>query len=200
MTFNFLDNIFKDKEIQKSISKLHNNKAIGLDTIRNDMLKQGLTDFLLCLRKLFNFILSSGIYSSSWATGYITPIFKTGDSSQPEIYRGITITSNVWKLFILVLNPWLDKFLEENKLIDKSQIGFTKNARIHDHIFVLKTLIDKYTNKTGDKLYVCFVDYKKAFDSVSHSGMTLKLKEFNISGKFYDVINRCIQKLKCVSV
>ena len=163
VTFNFLDNIIKDKEIQESISKLHNNKATGLDTIKDEMLKQGLTDFLPCLRKLFNLILSSGSYPSCWATGYITPIFKTGDSSQPENYRGITITSNVGKLFNLVLNSRLDKFLEENKLIDKSQIGFTKNARTQDHMFVLKTLIDKYTNKAGDKLYAYFVDFKKSF-------------------------------------
>ena len=84
-------------------------------------------------------------------------------------------------------------------MIDKSQIGFTKNARTQDHMFVLKTLIDKYTSKASDKLYACFVDFKKAFDSVIHPGMKLKLKEFNISGKFYDVINRCIQKLKYVS-
>ena len=69
VTFNFLVNIIKDKKIQESISKLHNNKATGLDIIKNEMLKQGLTDFLPCLRKLFNLILSSGIYPSSWTTG-----------------------------------------------------------------------------------------------------------------------------------
>ena len=90
------------------------------------MLKQGLSDCLHCLRKLFNVILSSGIYPTSWATGYITTIFKTGNSSQPENFRGITITSNVRKLFNLIINSRLDKFPEENKLIDKSQIGFTK--------------------------------------------------------------------------
>ena len=34
-----------------------------------------------------------------------------------------------------------------------------------------------------------FVAFKKAFGSVIHPGMKLRLKEFNISGKFYDVIN-----------
>ena len=74
--------------------------------------------------------------------GNITPIFKTGDSSKPENCRGITITSNVGKLFNLILNSRLDKFLEENNLIEKSRIGFAKNARTQDHMFVLKTLID----------------------------------------------------------
>ena len=197
--FNLLDSTIKEKEIQVSASKLNNNKATGFDSIKNEMLKQGLSDFLPCLRKLFNLILSSGIYPSSWVTGYITPIFKTGDSSQPDNYRGITITSNVGKLFNLILNSRLDKYLEENNLIDKSQIGFTKNARTQDHMFVLKTLIDKYTNKAGDKLFACFVDFKKAFDSVIHPGMKIKLKEMNISGKFYDVINSMYSKTKlCV--
>ena len=66
-------------------------------------------------------------------------------------------------------------------------------------MFVLKTLIGKYTNKAGDKLFACFVDFKKAFDSVIHPGMKIKLKELNISGKFYDIINSMYSKTKfCV--
>ena len=65
-----------------------------------------------------------------------------------------------------------------------------------DHMFVLKTLIDKYTNKGGDKLFTCFVDFKKAFDSVIHPGMKIKLKELNISGKFHDVKNSMYSKTK----
>ena len=158
------------------------------------MLKQGLSDFLPCLRTLFNCILLSGIYPTSWATGYIAPLFKTRDSSQPDNFRGITITSNVGKLFNLISNSRLDKFLEENKLIDKSQIEFTKNARTQDHMFVLKTLIDKYTNKPGDKLFTCFVDFKKAFDSVILPGMKMKLRDMNINGKFYDIISNMYSK------
>ena len=140
-------------------------------------------------------------YYPATSTLNLWHVFKTGDSSQPENYRGITITSNVGKLFNLVLNSRLDKFLEENKLIDKSQIGFTKNARTQDHMFVLKTVIDKYINKAGDKLYACFVDFKKAFSSVIHPGMKLKLKKFNISGKFYDVINNMYSRTKvCVRI
>ena len=77
---------------------------------------------------------------------YISPIFKTGDSSNPENYRGITITSNIGKVFN---NRLIDKFLEENQTIEKVQIGFTKNARTSDHMFVLESLIDKYTNMKG---------------------------------------------------
>ena len=49
--------------------------------------------------------------------------------------------------------------------IKSNQIGFKKNHRTSDHIFVLKTLIDKYFKQNG-KIYVCFVDFQKAFDKV----------------------------------
>ena len=193
-TFTLMDSVIKDKEIQSSISKLKNNKSSGLDSIRNEMIKSGANILLPCLNKLFNLIFSSGCYPSSWAKGYISPIFKTGDNSDPDNYRGITITSNIGKLFNMILNSRLDNFLEDNKIIDNVQIGFTKNARTSDHMFVMKSLIDQCINANGGKLYSCFVDFRKAFDSVIHPGLLVKLKELDINGKFYDILSSLYTK------
>ena len=115
------------------------------------------------------------------------PIFKTGDCRQAENYRGITINSNIETLFNIILNTRLDKFLEENDVIDASQIGFKKNARTSDHIFVLKTLIDKYINQPGGRLFRCFAGFRKAFDTVIHTGIKLKLKENHIGAESYNI-------------
>ena len=88
----------------------------------------------------------------------------------------------------MVLNARLDSFLEENQIINKVQICFTRKARTFDHMFVLKSLNDKYINSKGKKLYFCFVDFHKAFDTVIHPGLRVKFKELNIYGKFYDVL------------
>ena len=109
-----MDSVIKDKEIQCSITKLKNNKSSGLDGIRNEMINSGADILLPCLNKLFNLFFSSGHYPSTWAKGYISPIFKTGDNSNPDNYRGITITSNIGKLFNMILNARLYTFLEEN--------------------------------------------------------------------------------------
>ena len=54
-------------------------------------------------------------------------------------------------------------------------------------MFILRTLIEKYAcNKS--KLFVCFVDFEKAFDSVLHSALLLKLANLDIKGPFYDII------------
>ena len=86
------------------------------------------------------------------------------------------------------MNRRLDKFLLDNNIIHETQIGFSKRARTSDHLFVLRCLIDKYTNSNDKKLFVCFVDFRKAFDTVIHPGIKLKLLQNNISGYFYRII------------
>ena len=58
-------------------------------------------------------------------------------------------------------------------------------------MFILRTLIENYVcNKS--KLFACFVDFEKAFDSVLHSALLLKLAKLDIKGPFYDIIrNMC---------
>ena len=75
-----------------------------------NMYKQSYTVILPCLLNLFNVCFSYSYYPESWANRYITPIFKSNDPSDPNNYRGITITSNLGKLFNNVLNTKLDNF------------------------------------------------------------------------------------------
>jgi hypothetical protein len=56
-----------------------------------------------------------------------------------------------------------------------NQIGFSKKSRTSDHIFVLKCILEKYLKTDTKKLFVCFVDFHKAFDTVIHSGIRYKV-------------------------
>ena len=75
------------------------------------MLKYGAFYILLCLEKLFNFVLDSGQYPSS---GIIISLYKSGSPDDPN-YHGITITSCLGKLFNSILNTRLGKFLSDQK-------------------------------------------------------------------------------------
>jgi hypothetical protein len=44
-------------------------------------------------------------------------------------------------------------------------MGFTKKARTSDHIFILKTIIDKNCNNKDGRVFACFVNFQKAFDT-----------------------------------
>lgn len=186
--FNELDNSITQQEILAAISKLKNNKSPYLDLISNEMIKSSQHAMIHCLSKLFNSCLTNSFYPKCWSEGYIVPIHKSGDPNDPSNYRGITITSTVGKLFNTILNERLDKYLIKNSVIHPSQIGFTKKARTSDHIFVLNSLINKYCNKKAGRLYTCFIDLRKAFDSVIHSGLKFKLLSINLGSNFYKTI------------
>ena len=188
-TFSELDSRITVEEIKIAISSLKTNKAAGLDRISNEMIKAAGELIIPYLHKMFNTIFSSGQYPNSWASAYIKPLLKKGDPKLPENYRGIAINPSIAKLFNLILNKRLDKFLTDRNCIDSCQIGFSKNARTSDHMFVLKCLIDKYASSYRNKMYTCFIDFKKAFDTVTYPGIKYKLLQLGIGGYFYRIID-----------
>lgn len=144
--------------------------------------------------KLFNLTFCSGTYPRKWSLSDLCPIFKAGSPSKPENYRGIAINSSIGKFFNSILNKRLDIHRDKNNIIHPCQVGFSKKSRTSDYMFVLKTILDKYTNRKGEKIYACFVDFKKAFDRVIHCGIKYELLENNISGKFYSALKDIYSK------
>ena len=59
------------------------------------------------------------------------------------------------------------------------------------------TLIEKQTNQNEGKVFSCFVDFKKAFDSIWHEGLLYKLMESGVGGKTYDIIKSMYTNNKC---
>ena len=72
------------------------------------------------------------------------------------------------------MNARLNDFLEETKIINKCQIGFRRKHRTADHLLVLKSIIDCYKLKRKPTI-TCFIDFKKAYDSVWREGPFYKL-------------------------
>ena len=161
------------------------------------MIKYTDNKFQLAILKLFNIILSSGIFPNIWNQGLITPIHKSGDKFDPNNYRGICVNSNLGKILCIIINSRLVHFLNENNVLSKCQIGFLPNYRTTDHVFTLHTLIDNQTNQNKGKVFSCFVDFKKAFDSIWHEGLLYKLMESGVGGKTYDIIKSMYTNNKC---
>jgi hypothetical protein len=151
--FSELDFKITDKEIIEGIFSLKNKKSSGMDMILNEMLKSSQSFLLKSFNKTFNFVLSTSSFPSSWANGFIVPIYKSGPKDDPTNYRGITIGSALGKLFAKILNTRLENFLFKRNIIRPEQIGFCKNKRTSDHMFVLKTLIEKYTQNNPKVLF-----------------------------------------------
>ena len=112
-------------KIKKAIKNLKNKKSAGNNRIRNEMLMCSANLIISPLTKLFNIILEAGIYPDLWTKGLITPIYKSGDKSDPSNhYRGICVTCCLGKLFCIILNIRLLEFVQTRNILHLSQISF----------------------------------------------------------------------------
>ena len=182
-----LNEPFTIDEIKKAIKYLKSNKAPGNDSITNEMIKCSCERMIQKLHTLFNLILDSGHYPNSWDEGLIFSIYKSGGRDNPSNYRGITLSNCLGKLFNSILYQRIIDNVEKENVLSHSQAGFRKNYRTSDHIFTLFSLLKKYL-KEGKYFYTCFVDFKKAYDSIWRNGLLHKLEKLGITGKILKVI------------
>jgi hypothetical protein len=181
-----------EKEIVSKIMSLKSGKSPGLDQIDSVMLKASIPIMTPIYLKLFNRIYNEGVYPERWNSGFIVNLHKGGASDDPNNYRGITVNSSLAKVFCMVLNDRLTKYISDHKLVPPQQIGFKKQARTSDHMFIIRTLLDKYVNQ-NQPVYTCFVDFRKAFDNVWRQALLYKLLDLNIRGKLFNIIERMYQ-------
>ena len=181
------------QEIESSILNLKSGKSPGSDHITNEVLKSLPTSWLLVLQNIYNVILRTGEYPSKWAESIIHPIYKSGDRNNPTNYRGISLISCIGKLFTSILCTRLTSWAEERHLLPKEQFGFQKGKRASDAIFVLHTLAEHQRYKKK-KLFCCFVDLKKAFDSVPHSLLWSKLSSMRLPSHIIKVLQSYYSK------
>ena len=105
----------------------------------------------------------------------------------PSNYRGIILLSSLGKLFISLIYNHIENEIESKDILSPSQAGFRKKYRTTDHIFTLFSFIKKALCK-GKDLYTCFVDFRKAYDSIYRKRQFYRLEEIGLIGKILDII------------
>ena len=198
--FDELDKEICEDEIKSAISNLKQGKSHGEDGILNEYFIEFQEYLLPLLSKLFNCILDTGFFPKSWSSSVIVPIFKKGDNKNPDNYRGISLVSNMAKLFTSILNTRLLEWSKSNDIITDAQFGFKPNCGRREAIFVLHSLISNTISKSK-RLYCAFIDFKKAFDSIDRSKLWIKLSKVGIQGKLLKVIKALYNNVKsCIVV
>ena len=156
---------FSEKEIIDSIKALKLNKS-KFGVISNEMLRCNPKAISKVLCKLFNYILKNKTFPEIWNISLIKPLHKSGSTAKHDNYRGICISNHLSKLFTLILNKRLQAWADQNDVIPDQSLGFRKGLRTEDWLFVLNSILNKYARK-GQKVYACFVDFAKFYDSIS---------------------------------
>ena len=189
---NQIDNLghpFTRSELIEGISGLPNNKASSFDKITNEILKTAKLIITKPLLLLFNKILNCSLYPSQWKCDILSPLHKAGEKSDPNNFRGISVSSCLGKLFNKLMQRRLEKYCREKNLIHRAQGSGKAGSRTADHLLVVRFLVDKYVHQKGGKLFTCFVDLQKAFDTVPRNKLFYSLlNDYSIGGKFLKIL------------
>ena len=183
-----LNGVITSTEIADTIISLKSNKAAGDDDVINEYIKISSDLFLPIYVDLFNLILDTGIYPSSWSLGTVIPIYKgKGDPHEPKNYRPINLSSCIGKLFATILNNRLKLFLDAENKMSIIQGAFMPGSSTTKHLHALHCLIE-YITANDKPMFCAFLDLSSAYDKVWRDGMLVKLINSGIGGKFFNVV------------
>ena len=172
---------FAPQLVFKSLSTIKCNSACGPDRMSPRllfMLKQTLS---IPLALVFGALFRESILLRQWLEAIISPIFKKGLTSDPSNYRPISLTCIACRVMEKIIKDAILKYLFDYKLINRSQHGFL--ARHSTVSQLLECTNDWTISMTSRKVTDCvYVDFKRAFDVVSHQKLITKLIAYGIDG------------------
>ena len=160
-----LNKDFTDKEVWEEINQEPDGKAHGGDGILNDAIKAAKDKLVSLLMKFFNTIFSNCLFPSGWRVGIIISLYKGGTRTNPSNYRGISLLSNLSKIFTGIINKRIVLWSESEGFLSECQAGFRQKESTVDQMFILKTMIDRFLFRKRGRFHCSFVDFSKAFDT-----------------------------------
>lgn len=181
------------EEIENVVKKLKNGKAAGEDGIPVELIKYGGRPMIKLLHNIIVKVWDLEIMPKEWKEAVIIPIYKKGDKLECSNYRGISLLNCTYKILSTVILNRLREYGEQ--AIGEHQAGFMSGKSTTDQIFVMKELASKYWEYNKD-LYILFIDFKKAYDSLIRSKVWNRLRQSKISEKLIRLIRMCVEGSK----
>ncbi|CAG4966429.1 unnamed protein product [Colias eurytheme] len=182
-----------ENDVIEALNKLKLDKSPGSDNLANETLKIAAPILATPFTILFNSILEYGETPTQWSESNIILLYKKGNPNDIGNYRPISLLPSTYKLFSTILTKKISCSLETRQPVE--QAGFRKGFSTIDHIHTLELLIEKYQERNRP-LYLAYIDYKKAFDSVSHNYIWETLATQNVENEYIRVIKSIYEKSK----
>ena len=102
---------------------------------------------------------------------------KKGNAKEYSNYGTIAFISRASKVMLKILQARLQQYM--NHELPDVQAGFRKDRRSTDQIANIHWIMEK-AREFQKNIYLCFIDYAKAFDCVDHHKLWKILQEMGI--------------------
>lgn len=179
-----LDDPIEPFEVEQAIRRLKSNKAPGADGIAPGILKILDDEWKVLITHTFNSVFS-GEYPACWQEARVISIYKKGDRLKPENYRGISIMNALAKLYDLILSR---RFIQWYRPSEE-QAGAQRGRGCDEHILTLRLVVD-VARKKKRPLYLCFIDFEKAYDRVNRTKLMQRLDSIGCGTKFLTALQK----------
>ena len=173
-------------EITTAIGMISEGKSPGSDGIHPEVIKRGGSKLLSTLHEIIQEAWNTATVPQDWKDAQLVTIFKKGDRRLCGNYRGISLLSIPGKVFARVLLNRLSSYAES--FLPEAQCGFRSGRGTADMIFSLKQVQEKCIEQNMP-LYLIFIDFTKAFDTVDRKTLWIMLLKLGFPGHFTNLIS-----------
>jgi hypothetical protein len=136
---------------------------------------------------IFNNSVDCGEFPDLMKHSKVTPLFKSGSTSDPTNFRPISVLPTFSKIFEKIVLSQLLKHFNINNLMHNKQFGFTRGRSTTDAgVELIKQIFDAW-EESQDALGI-FCDLSKAFDCVCHETLIRKLHYYGVRGSALNLI------------
>ena len=199
------DYLFDTELVSKIIDDLVCGKAVGLDGISSEHLKNCYPSISCILAKLFNLMLLYSYVPSDFGRSYIVPLPKAKEARCTAMsfadFRGIAISPILSKIFERCILDRFGKFF----VSPENQFGFKKNLGCDHAIYTMRKTIDHLVTG-GHTVNLCSIDLSKAFDKTNHHALFIKLIRRHLPVNLLDTLEywlkhcwSCVKWFDCFS-
>ena len=157
-----LEGTLLESDIRKAIKEIKNKKSPGIDNIPSEMIKslvEKATEELVLLCKL---MCKEGEWTDDFSTSIVIPFEKKANAMECGDFRSISLIPHASKIVLKILSKRITTKAE--KFLGKYQFCFRMGCCTREAIRVMRMLCER--SLEHDELFICFVDFEKAFDRV----------------------------------
>ena len=179
---------------KKAIAHMKNGKVAGPDGIPAEALKADVNTLVEMLYSLFEEIWEKEEIPAEWKEGYLIKIPKKGDLSRCDNYRGITLLSVPGKILNRIILERIKGKMDQT--LREQHAGFRQDRSCTDQIATLRIIVEQ-SIEWNSSLYINFVDYEKAFDSVDRETLWKVLRHYGVPKKLVNIIKNSYEGMTC---